>query len=148
MVKQTKFWETKSLDEMTESEWESLCDGCAQCCRLKFQDVDTKEISVTPVVCGLLDTKSCTCTHYEDRSRLVADCVQLTPDNVGTLDWMPESCAYRLIANHKPLYDWHPLISGNPETVHQAGISVRGQVLSERDVHPDDLLFDVIKWRT
>ena len=148
MDRKSRFWETKRLDEMSESEWESLCDGCAQCCRLKFQDAHTGEISVTPVVCGLLDIDTCRCTHYEDRHRLVEDCVELTLRNVEQLGWMPETCAYRLIANGKSLFDWHPLISGDLESVHRAGISVKSRVVSERDVDPEDLLSQVVKWRT
>lgn len=148
MASKERFWETKRLDEMTSREWESLCDGCAQCCRLKFQDGDTGEITTTPVVCGLLDMRTCRCTHYEERHRLVDDCVELTTENVEQLEWMPETCAYRLLANGKKLFDWHPLISGDPKSVHKAGISVKGQVVSERDVDPEDLLAHVVKWRS
>lgn len=127
------FWETKSLDQMTQTEWESLCDGCAKCCLHKLEDADTGQISQTNVACRLLDLDTCQCTRYPDRKRLVPDCVVLDKDNVTQLDWMPNTCAYRLLANGQPLADWHPLVSGDPSSVHQAGISVTGRAISERD---------------
>ncbi|TDI61204.1 MAG: YcgN family cysteine cluster protein [Alphaproteobacteria bacterium] len=127
------FWETKSLDQMTQTEWESLCDGCAKCCLHKLEDADTGQISQTNVACRLLDLDTCQCTRYPDRKRLVPDCVVLDKDNVTQLDWMPNTCAYRLLANGQPLADWHPLVSGDPDTVHKAGISVTGRAISERD---------------
>lgn len=130
---QKPFWETKSLDEMTQPEWESLCDGCAKCCLHKLEDADTGEISQTNVACRLLDLNVCQCTRYPDRKRLVPDCVVLDPHNVTQLDWMPNTCAYKLLANGKPLEDWHPLVSGQADSVHKAGISVFGRAISERD---------------
>jgi len=127
------FWESKSLDEMTQTEWESVCDGCAKCCLHKLEDADTGQISQTNVACRLLDLDTCQCTRYPDRKRLVPDCVVLDKDNVTQLDWMPNTCAYRLLANGQPLADWHPLVSGDPDTVHKAGISVTGRAISERD---------------
>ncbi len=126
------FWRRKSLEEMTATEWESLCDGCGKCCLNKIEDVDTGEILPTRVACRLLDLGSCRCTDYGRRTRLVPDCVVLTPANVATIPWMPASCAYRRLAEGRDLAWWHPLVSGDPETVHQAGISVRGRVISER----------------
>jgi len=131
-TKEAPFWERKTLNEMTREEWESLCDGCARCCIVKFEDEDTKEILYTDVVCKLLDIEKCRCTNYSDRSRLVPTCLMLTPDLVKSLKWMPDICAYRLLAEGKPLQWWHPLVSGNQNTVHEAGISVRGNVVSEK----------------
>ena len=126
------FWERKSLSEMTAAEWEALCDGCGKCCLNKIEDIDTGEILPTRVACRLLDLGSCRCSNYAERKRLVPDCVMLTPANVATIPWLPSTCAYRLIAEGKALAWWHPLVSGDPDTVHQAGISVRGRVVSER----------------
>jgi uncharacterized cysteine cluster protein YcgN (CxxCxxCC family) len=124
---------------MTREEWESLCDGCARCCIIKFEDEDTGHIYHTNVVCHLLDIYHCKCTRYEERSVLVPMCVTLTPELAGELKWMPETCAYRLLAEGKDLPSWHPLVSGNGKSVHKAGISVRGKVVSGKDVEEDDL---------
>ena len=141
-----QFWKSKRLDEMSQEEWEQLCDGCAQCCRIKFQNEDTGEVSVTPVACGLLDIPSCRCTNYENRLTLVDSCVKITPSNVLDLDWLPSTCAYRLIAEGRDLFDWHPLVSGGREQMDKQGISAKSQVVSERDVHPEDLEFRAVKW--
>lgn len=127
------FWKRKNMTEMTADEWESLCDGCAKCCLNKLEDADTGEIAQTNVACRLLDMTACRCTRYSERQRLVPDCVVLDSSNVGTLSWMPATCAYRLVAEGKDLPDWHPLVSGDPGTVHEAGISVREWAISERD---------------
>ncbi|MGB0682660.1 MAG: YcgN family cysteine cluster protein [Magnetovibrionaceae bacterium] len=125
------FWETTPLEQMTDSQWESLCDGCAKCCLEKLEDEDSGEIRHTNIACRLLDLGTCRCSDYQRRARRVPDCVQLTPRNVSELRWMPSTCAYRLLAEGKPLPDWHPLISGNPESVFEAGQSVRGRVVSD-----------------
>jgi hypothetical protein len=138
------FWKTKTLAEMTKTEWESLCDGCARCCLNKLENEGTGEVMYTDVACRLLDNHACRCTSYADRKRFVPDCQILTPGNVKRLDWLPSTCAYRLVADGKDLYWWHPLVSGDPETVHVAGISVRGRVVSERDT--DDLENHVVGW--
>lgn len=127
------FWKRKTLREMTTQEWESLCDGCAKCCLHKLEDADTGAIAPTNVACRLLDMTACRCTRYSERQRLVPDCVVLEPTNVGTLSWMPSTCAYRLLAEGKDLPDWHPLVSGDRDSVHEAGISVREWAVSERD---------------
>lgn len=133
------FWKTKTLQEMTPEEWESLCDGCARCCLIKFQDEDTGHVYHTNVVCELLDIYHCRCTRYAERSVLVPTCLTLTPQNVGLLSWMPETCAYRLLAEGKDLPSWHYLVCGDRNAVHKAGISVRGKVVSGKDVDEDDL---------
>ncbi len=133
------FWKTKTLAEMSPEEWESLCDGCARCCMIKFQDEETGKIYQTNVVCKLLDIYHCRCTNYPERSRLVQTCLVLDADLVQKLSWMPETCAYRRLANGQDLEWWHPLVSGSRKTVHQAHISVRNKVISERDINPEDL---------
>ncbi len=133
------FWRAKKLDEMTPAEWESLCDGCAQCCLIKFEDEDTGRIYHTNVVCELLEIYHCRCTRYEERSVLVPTCLTLTPELASSLQWMPETCAYRLLAEGKDLPMWHPLVSGDAKSVHKAGFSVRGRVVSARDVDENDL---------
>lgn len=141
-----RFWESKSLEEMNTQEWESLCDGCARCCLLKLEDDETAEVVYTRVVCHLLDSQRCRCRKYEQRHALVPDCVVLTAAEARSFTWLPQSCAYRTLAEGRPLAEWHPLVSGDPKSVHRAGISVRGKVVSERHVHPDDLEDQVIKW--
>ena len=125
------FWEIKTLREMSVAEWESLCDGCGRCCLIRFEDEDTGEIIPTRVACRLLDAATCACSNYPRRWRIVPDCIKLTPHNVEHLTWMPSSCAYRRLHEGRGLAEWHPLVSGDPETVHAAGVSVRGQVISE-----------------
>lgn len=136
MTKPLPFWKAKPLDALSKAEWESLCDGCAKCCLHKLEDPDTGEIAQTNVACRLLDIGSCRCANYPQRARYVPDCVILTPKNVGALKWMPKTCAYRLLAEGKDLFPWHPLVSGDPESVHRAGISVRGRAISERRAGP------------
>jgi len=127
------FWKKKSLEEMSTDEWESLCDGCGMCCRLKEQDEDTGAIALTQIACRLLDIDTARCMGYEARHRKVPECIALTPKNVGELPWLPPSCAYRLLANGYDLPDWHPLITGNPESPHQAGYTIRNRAISEED---------------
>ena len=129
------FWKTKTLEEMSVAEWESLCDGCGKCCLSKLEDADTGEIYWTSVACRLFDAGTCRCGDYANRLAKVEDCVGLTPQNVRTIHWLPQSCAYRLVAEGHDLYWWHPLVSGSSDTVHEAGISVRGRVsASEADL--------------
>ena len=142
------FWRRKTLAQMTTTEWESLCDGCGKCCLLKLEDEDTGEIAHTDVACHLLDLESCRCRDYRNRRKRVPDCVVLSSGNVLALGWMPATCAYRLVAEGKDLPDWHPLISGDPESVHRAGISVRGRVVSEAGVADEDLEDHIVDWPT
>jgi uncharacterized protein len=132
MAEAAPFWKAKRLDEMTAEEWESLCDGCGRCCLHKLRDADNGALSFTNVACRLLDHSTCRCQDYAHRTRRVPDCVRLSPEALGEIDWLPPSCAYRRIAVGKGLLWWHPLVSGDPETVHRAGISVRGRVVGER----------------
>lgn len=130
------FWEAKPLSAMSNEEWESLCDGCGQCCLLKVEDEDTGDIYLTRLGCKLLDTRSCRCRDYANRKRRVHDCTSITLEELPRLTWLPESCAYRTLAEGRPLPWWHPLVSGDPETVHEAGVSVRGWARSEKGVRP------------
>ncbi len=132
------FWKTKKLTELSPEEWESLCDGCAKCCLIKFEDEDTSVLYHTNLVCELLEIYHCRCTRYAERSLLVPTCLTLTPELASSLPWMPETCAYRLLAEGKDLPLWHPLVSGDRKTVHTSGISVRGKVVSSRDVPEED----------
>ena len=131
MTKNEHFWKTKSLNQMTKAEWESLCDGCGKCCLHKLEDIDTGEISISNVSCSFLDETSCRCKDYNNRQENVADCIQLDLKNLKTLQWLPSTCAYRLIDEGKSLYDWHHHISGSSETIHEKGMSVRDYAVNE-----------------
>lgn len=133
------FWETKRLQDMTPAEWDSLCDGCGQCCLNKVEDEDTGKIFLTRLACSLLDIGSCRCKDYENRFARMPDCLSVDLKAVRRLKWLPESCAYRRINEGRGLAWWHPLVSGDPETVHQAGVSVRGWVRSEKGVREDQI---------
>ncbi len=128
------FWRRKTLNQMSSTEWESLCDGCGKCCLHKLEDIDDGRLHYTNVACHLLDLKSCRCTRYTQRHRWVSDCVRLRPENVSEFKWLPSSCAYRLLAEDQDLPVWHPLISGDSDSVNQVGVSVRGWAVSEQQV--------------
>lgn len=140
------FWRTKRLDEMSRAEWESLCDGCGRCCLVKLLDEDSDETHYTDVACRLLDTRTCRCKDYPRRQQIVPDCVALTPDKLSELTWMPSTCAYRLLHEGRDLPWWHPLVSGDPGTVIDAGISVAGRVVPERQVREEDLEDHIVTW--
>jgi uncharacterized cysteine cluster protein YcgN (CxxCxxCC family) len=134
-----RFWETVPLSRMTPAEWEALCDGCGKCCLNKLEDEDTGEVAFTNVACRLLDGESCRCGNYAIRKVLVPECVVLTPKTLPDVAyWLPRTCAYRLLHQGDPLFDWHPLLSGDPESVHAAGVSVRGWTVPEFEVDEDD----------
>lgn len=140
----TAFWRRKSLSELSRSEWESLCDGCAKCCLNRLEDEETREIWFTNVHCRLLDTDSCRCTDYAQRSVRVPDCVTLTPADLEDPYWLPQTCAYRLLAEGKDLPEWHPLVSGDPESVVRAGHGICGRTVCEDDA--DDLEQHIVTW--
>jgi uncharacterized cysteine cluster protein YcgN (CxxCxxCC family) len=146
MMTDEPFWKTKRLDEMSPVEWESLCDGCGLCCLNKLEDWDSGEVVFTSVACRLLDGTSCRCTDYPNRQAIVPDCIQLTPAEVNDIGWLPPTCGYRLVRDGVDLYWWHPLVSGSPETVHQAGISARGRTVSETEVDVDDFEDYLVDW--
>lgn len=134
-----RFWERKPLAKMSQKEWESLCDGCGKCCLNKLEDEDSGEVALTRIACRLLDDSNCRCAHYDNRHQFVPDCIVLKPDNLDThAYWMPQTCAYRLLWQGKPLPQWHPLISGTAQSVHAAGVSVQGWTLSEFDIPEDE----------
>ncbi len=137
------FWREKSLSEMTEREWEALCDGCGRCCLHKLEDEDTGEILFTRVACHLLDIPTCRCMNYRKRGKLVPDCLDLR-QGFTQFHWLPSTCAYRLLAEGEDLPDWHPLVSGRADSIHAAEISIRGFALGEADV--DCLEDHVIEW--
>jgi len=134
-----KFWEKTPLQEMSPKQWEALCDGCGKCCLNKLEDPETEEIAFTRVACRLLDGDTCRCAQYDIRLQFVPECVQLSPENISKIAyWMPSTCAYRLLFEGKPLYDWHPLISGDAQSVHDAGHSVQGWTVPEFEVPEDE----------
>lgn len=140
------WWNSKALDELTGQEWESLCDGCAKCCLHKLEDADTGEVFYTKVRCRYLDEDNCRCTDYANRSVLVPNCIQLSADNLDELGWLPSTCAYRLRFENKPLPDWHPLVAGDSEALHKAGISIRGRSISDEYVHADGFDEHIVHW--
>ncbi|MDR9485906.1 MULTISPECIES: YcgN family cysteine cluster protein [Sediminimonas] len=134
-----RFWETVPLSRMTRAEWEALCDGCGKCCMNKLEDEDTGEVALTRVACRLFDDSTCRCGQYEERHQFVPECIVLKPTNMDThAYWMPDTCAYKLLWQGKPLYDWHPLISGTPDSVHAAGVSMQGRTVPEFEIDEDD----------
>ncbi len=142
----TEFWKSTKLSEMTPKQWESLCDGCGRCCLNKFEDTKTKKIFYSDVACQLLDTKSCRCSDYPNRTKKVPDCVVLSPRNLKKMNCLPPTCGYRLVAEGKDLYWWHPLKSGSAKSVHEAGISVRGRVISEIGLSDEEIEDRLVTW--
>ncbi|MDA1076555.1 MAG: YcgN family cysteine cluster protein [Proteobacteria bacterium] len=142
----SEFWRNKTLGQLNPQEWEAVCDGCARCCLIKLQDEDTDEIFFTDLVCDSLDLGSCRCTHYPQRHVLVPDCIQFETEQAYSLEWLPVSCGYRRMAEGRPLAWWHPLVSGSADTVHTAGISVRGRVSPCGGVPEYDQEDHIIRW--
>jgi len=139
------FWRRKTLEQLTPREWERLCDGCGRCCLHKLEDTETGKVALSRVACKLLDLESCRCGDYANRRNFVPDCIKLTARRVRELKWLPKTCGYHLVAEGKDLHWWHPLVSGDPTTVHKAGISVRGRAIPEtEDIDIEDHL---VKWR-
>ncbi|MGR9073010.1 MAG: YcgN family cysteine cluster protein [Gammaproteobacteria bacterium] len=138
------FWKRKTLSEMTLEEWESLCDGCAKCCLHKLEDEDSGRIYYTRVVCDLIDLESCRCTQYSTRCTLVPDCLDLKRHKFAEYNWLPGTCAYKLLAEEKDLPSWHPLVSKNPYTVFESGVSIRSYAMKESEAgSPVD---HIIEW--
>ena len=134
-----RFWEKKSLAKLSDKEWEALCDGCGKCCLNKLEDEESGEVALTCVACRLFDDESCRCAQYPIRHQFVPECIVLKPSNIDEhAYWMPQTCAYRLLWAGEPLFDWHPLISGDPETVHEAGVSMRDRTVPEFEIDEDD----------
>ena len=140
------WWDTLELVQLTEAQWEALCDGCARCCLHKLQDEDDGRIYYTSVRCRYLLEASCRCSDYPNRTRLMPNCMQLSPGVMADLDWLPPTCAYRLRGEGRALPAWHPLVSGDPESVHRAGISIRGRSISDEYVHPDGYDEYIVTW--
>jgi uncharacterized protein len=140
------WWHDKALAELSDNEWEALCDGCAKCCLHKLEDADTGEVFYTKVRCRFLHENTCRCSDYANRSVLVENCIDLRSADWGTLDWLPSTCAYRLRAHDQPLHQWHPLVSGSRDTVHSAGISIRGRAISDEFVHADGYDEHIVRW--
>ncbi len=138
------FWETKTLAEMTHQEWESLCDNCGKCCLNKLEDEDSGKIYFTSVVCDLINLDNCRCTRYADRCKLVPECLDLKQHDFSSYSWLPSTCAYRLLCDGKPLPSWHPLVSGNPESVRKAGVSISSYAMKESEV--ENLEDHIIEW--
>jgi uncharacterized cysteine cluster protein YcgN (CxxCxxCC family) len=139
------FWRRKTLSEMTREEWESLCDGCGCCCLHKLEDEDSGELYFTNLACRLLDRDTCRCSDYAQRFQRVPDCISLRAEDVRKFAWLPSTCAYRLLAEERELPEWHPLLTGDPNSVHRAGVSARGRCVSETDA-ADDIEEHIVDW--
>jgi uncharacterized cysteine cluster protein YcgN (CxxCxxCC family) len=141
------FWKEKTFKEMSESEWESLCDGCGKCCLSKFiENEDTKELFYTNIACKLLDAATGQCSKYNDRFKYVSDCQKVDRDSVSKYYWLPTNCAYRLLSEGKPLPSWHHLLTGSRDKMHELGLSVRNKIISEELVHPADAKDYIVLW--
>jgi len=151
MEAKNNFWQHKTLEEFSHEEWEALCDGCGRCCLVKIEYEDENgalldELAFTDVACRLLDLDTCQCKDYKNRKKIVPECIELTPDQIRTLPWIPSSCAYRLLHEGKDLQTWHPLISGCKTSIHNAGISVLGRAVPEDHVCDEDLVDHIVEW--
>lgn len=146
MSDSANFWEQKSLAEMSHEEWESLCDGCGKCCLHKLMDEDDDTVYYTEVACKQLDITQCRCNDYPNRKTLIPDCVELSIEDIDQFDWLPKTCAYRLVKEGKPLPEWHHLITGDPKSIHKARQSIKGRAISEHVVYQEDLEYHIINW--
>lgn len=146
MLMSTPFWKMKSLEEMSKPEWESLCDGCGKCCLVQLEDEETGLRLKTDIACRLFDNSTCRCKDYEHRKTIVPECVVLDPDKARNLDWMPRTCAYRLVADGEDLPDWHHLVCGDAEAIHRAGYSVIGQTVSEDEIDEAEAENHIVDW--
>lgn len=140
------FWKTKSFTEMSAEEWESLCDGCGRCCLMKYIEDGSEKVFYTNVACGLLDCDSCRCKSYQDRASIMLDCFTITPENIEKSNWLPSSCAYRMLYHKQNLDWWHPLVSGDNSTVHKASMSVRHRAISETELVCKEYEDYIIDW--
>lgn len=127
------FWEAIPLEKLDRAQWEALCDGCGKCCLHKLEDDETGALYPTNVACRLLDRRTARCSDYRHRHAFVPDCVRLTPAKLMEIDWLPPTCAYLLRSEGKPLPEWHHLITGDRDSIHRAGMSVKGWTISEID---------------
>lgn len=142
-----RYWEQIPLESMTDAEWEALCDGCGRCCLQKLEDEETGDVYNTDVACELLDTDTCRCTNYPKRQTIVPDCLNIRPLDDDKLRWLPNSCAYKRLSKGRALAAWHPLLSGDPGSVHVAGIGMAGRCVSERDVPVSEFPLRLVEWR-
>lgn len=140
------FWLGKKLDQMSQHEWEQLCDGCGKCCLHKLEDEDDGQVYYTNIACSYLSETDCRCRSYSERLQLVPDCIDLRPQDVSEFHWLPSTCSYRLIAEQKPLPQWHHLVCGDPQAVHRSGNSVQGKVIPEGQVDEDDYEECIVHW--
>ena len=140
------FWKVRALEEMSDQEWESLCDGCAKCCLVKLEDMDTGETLFTNLHCRLLDAKTCRCSDYENRQAKAPECIRLTPEKIPEYHWLPQTCAYRLVHEGKDLPDWHHLVCGDPREVHRRGVSCRSRTVTEEGVSDEDAVDYIVAW--
>jgi len=146
MAAVSDWWNTVALENLSPAQWEALCDGCAKCCLHKLEDEDSGEIFYTKVRCRYLEEEHCRCSDYANRSVLMPNCIQLKPGMTADLQWLPSTCAYRLRGAGESLPAWHPLVSGDPDSVHRAGVSIRGRAISDEFVHPDGFDEHVVNW--
>lgn len=146
MARVADWWHEKSLTELSATQWEALCDGCAKCCLHKLEDEDSGEILYTRVRCRYLDEQTCRCSDYSNRLTLVDNCIDLRGADWSRIDWLPSTCAYRLRSHGLPLPQWHPLVSGSKDSVHRVGVSIRGRAISDEYVHPDGYDEHIVQW--
>ncbi len=141
-----EFWKNYALDELTQNEWEALCDGCGLCCLIKLEDEETREVAYTKVACKLLDCSTARCSDYPNRLNFVPDCIQLTPSKLDELHWLPPSCAYKRLNEGKSLPRWHYLNTGTRDTVQKAKKSAAGRCISETEINQDDIEDYIVRW--